>query len=117
MHQGYGFDPQSGHIQELTNDCKNKWNNKSVFLFLPPLSLPLSKIKRQKRSEYNSCMMMIVIDEANFFCVSVEFKIISLVPSLKLGSHAPQAGASPLLDTLPIMPAVDSPTSRVPCGY
>ena len=39
MHQGCGFDPQSGHIQESMNERINKWDNKSMFL---SLSLPLS---------------------------------------------------------------------------
>ena len=34
--QGCGFDPQSGHMQASTNECINKWNNKSMFLCLPP---------------------------------------------------------------------------------
>ena len=29
-----GFDPQSRHIEESTNECINKWNKKSVFLSL-----------------------------------------------------------------------------------
>ena len=33
------FDPWSGHIQDSTNECINKWNNKSMFLSLSPLSL------------------------------------------------------------------------------
>ena len=37
------FDPQSGHIQ-ATNECINKWNNKSMFL---PL-LPLTSIDKYK---------------------------------------------------------------------
>ena len=39
IHQECGFDPQSGHIQESTNECINKQdNNKSIFLslFHPP---------------------------------------------------------------------------------
>ena len=34
LQQGRGFDPQSGRTQEATDECINKWNNKSVFL--PP---------------------------------------------------------------------------------
>ena len=34
IRQGCGFDPQSGHIQESTNECISKWNNKSMFLSL-----------------------------------------------------------------------------------
>ena len=34
MHKGCGFDPQSGHIQEATNEYINNWNNKPMFLFL-----------------------------------------------------------------------------------
>ena len=30
--QDFRFDPQSGHIQEATQECTNKWNNKSMFL-------------------------------------------------------------------------------------
>ena len=30
MCQGGRLDPQSGHIQESTNECRNKWNNKSI---------------------------------------------------------------------------------------
>ena len=30
--QSCRFDPQSGHIQEMTNECIDKWNNKSVSL-------------------------------------------------------------------------------------
>ena len=47
--EGYGLDRQSGHIQESTNECMNKWNNKSVFLSLhPPLLLP-SSLKKNKQ--------------------------------------------------------------------
>ena len=30
--QGCGFDSQSGHIKESTNECINKWNNKKLSL-------------------------------------------------------------------------------------
>ena len=30
LHQGCGFNPQSGHIRESTNECINKWNNKLI---------------------------------------------------------------------------------------
>ena len=30
MHKGCGFDPQSGHIQEATNEYINNWNNVSL---------------------------------------------------------------------------------------
>ena len=36
IRQGSGFHPWSGHIQESTNGCINKWNNKSIFF---PFSL------------------------------------------------------------------------------
>ena len=39
--QGCDFDPQSGHIQESTNECISKWNNESMSLS-PPTSLPSS---------------------------------------------------------------------------
>ena len=45
IHQSCGFYPQSGHIQESTNEHKNKWNNKSLFLFL---NLSLSQINLKK---------------------------------------------------------------------
>ena len=44
MHEGCGFDPQSGYIQEATNECMNKWNNKSISL--SPLFLFLSQINK-----------------------------------------------------------------------
>ena len=49
MHQGCGFHPLSGseRIQELANECINKWNNKLMFLSLAPfLSLWNQKIKK-----------------------------------------------------------------------
>ena len=39
MRQGCRFDPQSGHMQESTNECIDKWNNKSMPL---PPHFPLS---------------------------------------------------------------------------
>ena len=39
--RGCGFDAQSGHIQESTKECTDKWNNKLKFL-----SLSLSQIKK-----------------------------------------------------------------------
>ena len=30
--QGWGFNPWLGHIQESTNECMNKWNNKLISL-------------------------------------------------------------------------------------
>ena len=51
--QGLGFDPHSGHTRESTNECINKWNNKSMFLSLslPPfLSLSLKSIKTNKNN-------------------------------------------------------------------
>ena len=54
MHQGCRFYPWSRHIRESTDECINKWNNKSMFLFLSlpppppvlhPLSLNINKIK------------------------------------------------------------------------
>ena len=46
--QGHGFDLWSGHIQEATTDCINKWNNKLMSLSpLSPLPLSLSlKLKK-----------------------------------------------------------------------
>ena len=42
VRQGCRFDPQPGHVQEATNKCVNKWNNKSTFFFLSlPLPSPL----------------------------------------------------------------------------
>lgn len=39
----FRFDFQSGHLQEATSKCINKWNSKAMFLLLfPPLSFPLS---------------------------------------------------------------------------
>ena len=56
MHQGYRLNSRSGHIQESTNKCINKWNNKSVFLFLS-LSLSISKINfKKKRCQGDSWM-------------------------------------------------------------
>lgn len=34
IRQGCGFNPWSRHIREATNECGNKWDNKSVFLSL-----------------------------------------------------------------------------------
>ena len=45
IHQGYGFDPQSGHIQESTDKWIHKWNNKFLSLFL---SLSLFSLKSTK---------------------------------------------------------------------
>ena len=39
-----GFNPWSGHTQELTNECTSKWNNKLMFFSLSFLSL--SKISK-----------------------------------------------------------------------
>ena len=38
IHHGGRFDSQSGHMQESTHECINKWNDKSMFLS-PFLSL------------------------------------------------------------------------------
>ena len=46
MHQGHGFDPQSGFMQESTNECINRWNNKSISLCL---SHPLCKNQSVKK--------------------------------------------------------------------
>ena len=43
--QGYGFGLQSGYVQEATNECINKWNNKSMLL---PLFLALLKNQLKK---------------------------------------------------------------------
>ena len=48
--QGCGFDSQSGHIQETTNECTHKWNNKSISSSPSPslsFSLSLSQINKQ----------------------------------------------------------------------
>ena len=37
-----GSIPSQGHIQELTNECINKWHNKLISLSLPHPSLPSS---------------------------------------------------------------------------
>ena len=45
--QGCRLHLWSGHIQEATNECIHKWNNKWIFLFLSPppsFSLPLKWI-------------------------------------------------------------------------
>ena len=39
--RGCGLDPWPGHIHKSTNECTNKWNDKSMLL-----SLSLSKIKK-----------------------------------------------------------------------
>ena len=49
MHQGCVFDPLSGHIQESTNECISKWNNKKNQCFALPLS---KKINKEEKSEY-----------------------------------------------------------------
>ena len=46
IHQGFGFDSPSGQIQKSTNECINKWRNKSVFLF--PQSPSLKYINKKK---------------------------------------------------------------------
>ena len=40
MRQGCRFDLRSGHMQEATNECIHEWNNKPVFLSLPPSLIP-----------------------------------------------------------------------------
>ena len=51
IHQRYRFDPWSGYIQELTNACMEKWNNKSVFLSLCLKSInKMSRILERERS-------------------------------------------------------------------
>ena len=49
--QGWGLNPQSGHLQESTNECLNKYNNKLTFLSLSfsvsiflSLSLSINKL-------------------------------------------------------------------------
>ena len=32
--QGWGFDLCSGHMQESTNECINKWSNKAIYFSL-----------------------------------------------------------------------------------
>ena len=50
--QGCGFGPQSGYIQESTNEYVSKWNNKSMFLFLFFLfSIKSIKINLKKKKE------------------------------------------------------------------
>ena len=44
IHQGCRFDPQSGYIQESTNECINKWNDKPMFLPLSRKSINGKKI-------------------------------------------------------------------------
>ena len=34
MRQGFEFKPRSGHVEEATNECINKWNNTLMFLSL-----------------------------------------------------------------------------------
>ena len=46
--QGCGFNPWSGHVQESTSECINKWNDISMFLLSPFPSL--SKVNRSKRT-------------------------------------------------------------------
>ena len=36
MRQGCVFHPWSGHMQESTNECINKWNSRSMSLSLSP---------------------------------------------------------------------------------
>ena len=38
-------DPQSGYTQEPTNECMDKWNNKTMFLSLS-LIFPLSEVNK-----------------------------------------------------------------------
>ena len=52
MHQGCVFDPLSGHIQESTNECISKWNNKkkiNVSLFPS-----LKKLIKKRRVNTNA---------------------------------------------------------------
>lgn len=39
-----GSDPWSGHIQEATIECKDKWVNKSMFSSLSPLKTSKKKM-------------------------------------------------------------------------
>ena len=55
IHQGRGFRPWSGHVQESTSECRNKWNSKSLFLSLFSfLSLSLKSMDRKKKRNKNS---------------------------------------------------------------
>ena len=49
MCQGCGFDPQSGHVQESTNECINKWNSISVVHSLSPFLFLRSINKKMMR--------------------------------------------------------------------
>ena len=49
MHQGFGFNPPSGHIQESTHECIDKWNNKSMSPPIHTSSLSLSNQKYKKK--------------------------------------------------------------------
>ena len=52
MHRGWGFDPQSGHIQGSAGECVNKWGTKSMF---PSLSLKSINKKNWKIKKTAFC--------------------------------------------------------------
>lgn len=52
-HQGFWVTIQSGHIQKSTNECRNKWNNKSMSLALPKINKKIT-INESEHSSKNS---------------------------------------------------------------
>ena len=46
--QSHRFDPRSGHIQEATHECINKWNNKLMFLSLPSIKNKKKFLKKPR---------------------------------------------------------------------
>ena len=52
MHPGWGFDPQSGHVQEATNESINRWNNKLISLSFKSTNKNLLKPRNTKLCMY-----------------------------------------------------------------
>ena len=52
--QGCGFDPWSEHVEESTDECINKWNNKPLSLshFLSPPALSLKSINKFLKKQF-----------------------------------------------------------------
>ena len=54
IHQGCGFDPWSRYIEDSTNECINKWNNKSMFF-------SLSKKKSINKKYFKTMRTVVVV--------------------------------------------------------
>ena len=87
IHQGCEFIPRSGHIQESTNECINKWNNKSMFLSFSLKLKTCLKINILQKNMISKHIKMLISSHVTFTQQTTFYTIKHILRKLKNRNH------------------------------